>query len=216
MRGETRFTAYDGLVFRGGEVLGGGGGEDAVADQEGIDCRILAAEALVKDGGVLCAAALEDVGAEGVGRRTVEDAVLFEFGESVGVKHLGPFVGVVSGGVSPGEDVAELGRMHRSFNIGEDAHLLDCGALEGRGVVDRGGDGVPCHVGVSESELAHAGVGGSELRGFHDFLNKVGGNFLAGLVVLGEGVEELLLSQVVFVELRGEFHEVAVDACAGE
>ena len=39
---------------------------------------------------------------------------------------------------------------------------------------------------------------------------------LAGLVVLSEGVEELLLAEEVLVELRGQFHEVARHIGAGE
>ena len=199
-----------GLVLVDGDG-GGGGGGDAVADQEGVDGGVFAAEVAVEACGMTGASALEDVVAEGVGGSAVEDTVFLEVGESVGVEHFGPFIGVIAGGIASGEDVAEGGAGHRSFDGFEDLDGFHGLALELHGVGHGSGGGVPCHVEVAETELTHAGVAGAELRGLHKFLDELVGEFLTGLIVAGEGVEKLALGEVVLVELRGEFDEVAVD-----
>ncbi len=195
---------------------GGGGIGDAVANEEGVDGGVFAAEVAVEAGRMTGASALEDVVTEGVGGGAVEDTVFLEVGESVGVEHFGPFIGVIAGGIASGEYVAEGGAGHRAFHGFEDLNGFHSLALELHGVGHGSGSGVPCHVEVAETELAHAGVAGAELRGLHKFLDKLVGEFLAGLIVAGEGVEELALGEVVLVELRGKLNEVAVYGRTGE
>ncbi len=69
---------------------------DTVAYKQGVDVGVLATEAAVEFGGVFCAASHQYVAAEVVGCGFVEDAVLFEESERVGIEYLGPFVAVIS------------------------------------------------------------------------------------------------------------------------
>ena len=196
----------------------GFGSLDAVADEQGVDGGILATETAVNQVGRLSATLFEDVVAERVSRLAVEDAVGLEVCESVGVEDFSPFVGVIACGVTSGEDVTELGLEGRAVDIREDAHLLDGLALEGHWVGYGGGvaERVPGHIEIAEGELTHAGVCGAELRRAYNLVDKILRDRFAGYVVLGERVEEFLLGEIVLVELRGEFHEIAVDICAGE
>ena len=84
----------------------GRGGESA-AGEEGIDGGGGATETLVERHGMLGAATGEDVAAEGVGCGRVENAVGFEEGKGVGIKHFCPFVTVVAGCIASAEDVPE-------------------------------------------------------------------------------------------------------------
>ena len=150
---------------------GGGGIGDAVAGQEGVDGGVFAAEVAVEACGMTGASALEDVVAEGIGGGAVEDPISLEVGKSVGVEHLGPFIGVITGGIASGEDVAEGGAGHRAFHGFKDLDGFHSLALELDGVGHGSGGGVPSHVEVAETELTHAGVAGAELRGLHEFLD---------------------------------------------
>ena len=107
--------------------------------------------------------------------------------------------------------MAELGRYHCAFGINrENAYFFKSLGLESLGVAYRLGDSVPGHVEVSEAKLAHAGVRGAVLHGAHEAVNEFLGYRLAGLVMAGEAVEKLFFGEVVLVELRRKFHEVAV------
>ena len=88
---DTFFYGLRGSVFVDGDG-GSGGFFYAVADEEGIDGGILTAEITVKVCGIACAATLKYVAAETVGCLAVEYTVFLEFGESIGIKHLGPLV----------------------------------------------------------------------------------------------------------------------------
>lgn len=105
---------------------------------------------------ILGAAALEYVVAERVSRFSIEYTILFEYTESICIQYFRPFVAVISRCIASGEDVAELWRSHRTAHSREDAYRLDGFNLKFHRVVHRLFDGMPCHVKVSESQLAHA------------------------------------------------------------
>ncbi len=153
--------------------------------------------------------------AERICRGLVKYAVLLEVGKCIGVEHLGPLVAVVPGGVSAGKDVAELGR-HALGVVGEHLHPRDGLGLKGGGIVDRRLGSVPRHVEVAKHELAQAGVCGAVALGGHEAVYLLLRDGLAGEVVAGKGVEKLALGEVIFVELRGQLHKVAVYRCAGQ
>ena len=69
---------------------------DTVAYKQGVDVGVLAAEAAVEFGGIFSASAHQYVAAEVVGCGFVEDTVLFEESERVGIEYLCPFVAVIS------------------------------------------------------------------------------------------------------------------------
>ena len=70
---------------------------------------------------------------------------------------------------------------------------------------------MPCHVGESECELTQTCVSGTETRCVDNLFYEFRRNGLAGLIVAGKSIEDLFFGEVVFIELRGEFHKVAVD-----
>ena len=177
----------------------------------------MAAELDVEGHRGLRTALREDVLAERVGNLAVEDALLLEEREGIGLEHLGPLVAVVSGRIAAGEDVAEGGRHGRTGNDGQ--HLrgghrlhLELLYITLVGLLER----MPCHVGHAERELAHVGVGRQVVLRRHDALDQLGGHRLARLIVDGPQVEELLLGGPVLHNLRRELDEVAVDVRAGE
>ena len=142
----------------------------------------------------------------------IEDALVLEAGEGVGVEHFGPLVGVVTGGVAggAGEEVVEAphhrgrGGFERGAVVGEDlaVHVIEV-AAEPVGEMD-----VEFEVEFGEGELAHEG-GGAEVvfRGDH-FLEEILGNRLAGFVMAGEEIERLAVPTEVLHDLRGQLDEV--------
>ena len=129
---------------------------DAVALQQGVDGGVFAAESAVELGGMGGATLLKHILAERACGLGIEDTILLEVGEGIGVEHLGPFVGVVACGIAAGEDMAEGGAGHGAFHRLKNLHGAHGLCLEGHGVGDGVGGGVPCHIEIPESELAHA------------------------------------------------------------
>ena len=128
---------------------------------------------------MLRAALREDVLAERRSRLAVEDALLLEERESVGLEHLGPLVTVVSGGVTAREDVAES-RSHR--RSGNDGQHLRRGHRDGfellHVALERLGERMPCHVGHAERQLAHVGVSRQIVLRGDDAVDDLGGAIL--------------------------------------
>ena len=91
----------------------------AAAGQERLDARVPAPVGPVGDQRVARVPAGEELPAEGLPGPAVQAqvavapalAVGTEPGHGVGVHDLAPDVGVVGGGVAPGEDVGEVGRL---------------------------------------------------------------------------------------------------------
>lgn len=75
---------------------------------------------------------------------------------------------------------------------------------------------MPGHVGQTERQLAHVGIGRQIVLRGDDAIDNLRGNLLPGLVMCGPQVEELLLRGPVLHDLRRQFDEVAVDVRAGE
>jgi len=193
---------------------------EAGADEERLEFRIAAHEAAVEFVGGGGVALAEDVLAEGAAGLRVEDALALEAGEGVGIEHLGPFVGVIAGGVAGGaaEEVVETahhgGRagFHRGAVIGEDflVDLVEVAAIPG------GEAGVQFEVELAEGELAHERRGAEVVaRGDH-FVEKILRDRLAGFVVAGEQVERLAIPAEIFHDLRGQFDEIPGDVGAGK
>lgn len=72
----------------------------AVAAQHGVDSRFLTAETAVELGWMFGASPLKYILAERLGGGRIEYATFFKQRERVGVKHLGPFVAVIAGGIT--------------------------------------------------------------------------------------------------------------------
>ncbi len=185
---------------------------DAIALEEGVDGGLLTAEALIEGHGVLGAALGEDAVAEAAGRGTVEDAVVLEYAEGVGLEHFGPLIAVVAGRIAARHDVGEL---YGHTGVGELRH--DDGVFPGlllklhQVAGERLALGVVSHVEQSEAHLPQAGVGNVEVAAARDAVDELIGNGLARLIVEGESAEEVALDGVVLHELRGHLDEVPPD-----
>ena len=92
--------------------------DNAVSTHERFDGRLAAFEPFVEDHGIFGSTTFQDIVAERRGCGRVENAMSFEYGECVGIEDFGPFITVVSGGVSTREDVAELGGDQRAVDTG--------------------------------------------------------------------------------------------------
>ena len=106
-----------------------------------------ATEAFVERHGLFTASHLEDVLAEAASGGLVEDALLLEGFEAVGVEDFGPQVAVVAYGIATAEDVVEVGAAVAEGDFGDEANLLGDGLLEGVGIkVGVVGEHVVLHV----------------------------------------------------------------------
>lgn len=116
---------------------------EAVVTHEGVGGGTVTAEALIKYHGVVAAAHLEDVCAEGVGSGGIEDAILLEHLKGIGVEHLGPQVGVVARCILvAAEDVLEVGAVIAVLDLDGHAECLANLCLEGVDVDGVAGRGV--------------------------------------------------------------------------
>ena len=158
---------------------------------------------------MLRAALREDAVAESLGGLLVEDTVLLEHAERVGVEHFRPFVAVVSGGISPSHNMAEL---HRHAGVGKlfgHHRLRPCLLLKLHDVLlKRVFKSVISHVEKPEAHLPHAAVGGIVVAALHYAVDEFIWQWLARLIMEGEGAQEFLFHGVVFHKLRGQLHEV--------
>ena len=113
-----------------------------------------------------------------------------------------------------------MAKLGRHAGLGHGLHEAAGGhglALEGEDVaLEVVGEGVVGHVEQAEADLADTGVSGQEVLAAYDAVDELLGHGFAGLVVPGEGVEEVGLYGEVLHELAGQFHEVPVDIGAGE
>ena len=110
--------------------------------------------------------------------------------------------------------MVELRRNSAIVNRLEDFHLLDGFVFECHRVVDGSGDSVESHVEITEHQLTEASVACGILRGVDNLIDKRLRNGFTSDIMFCEAVEELLLRKIVFVKLRGQFHEVAINRCA--
>ena len=75
-------------------------GKEAVADEEGANGGIGASEAAVEGHGVLGTATGEDVLLKALCGFGIEDALVEELLEGIGLDHLGPLVTIITGGIA--------------------------------------------------------------------------------------------------------------------
>ena len=174
----------------------------AVSLKQSIDGGLLATEALVERHRVLGATLRQDVVSEALGCRLVEDAVLLEQTEGIGIEHLCPLVAVIACGVASCHDVAKLHRHAGVLELWHDHGLLPRLLLKRYDVVgERLLLGVVGHVEQSEAHLSQTAVGSHEVAALHDAVYQLVGKGLACLVVEGEGAKKLFLHSVVFHKL---------------
>src|SRR3569623_2309273 len=83
---------------------------NAAVPQQRVDGRLAAAELAAQLHGFARTALLQYGGQKTQAGVAVENALLLEGGERVRRQHLGPFVAVIAGGVTAGEDVREAVR----------------------------------------------------------------------------------------------------------
>ena len=76
--------------------------------------------------------------------------------------------------------------------------------------------GVECNVGHAEVQLSQTEPSGQVVLGGTDTVDVLGGQRLAGLVVAGEGGQELGLVAPILHHLRRHLHEVALHIGAAE
>ena len=74
---------------------------------QSLRLRIVTAEVAIDHGLILHAALLKDFLAESARHLSIEDSLFLEERERVSLKHLRPFVRIVSGRVSPSKDMRE-------------------------------------------------------------------------------------------------------------
>ena len=133
----------------------------------------MAAETPVQHGLVLGAAARQDVVPERTGDFSAEDALLPEQGECVGLEYLGPLVGVVSGTVASGKNVAERRGYAGAGRLRQRPERLQDAVLEVNGAAVRQlVECMPGHVEDAELKLADLGIGGVEIARADDTLHE--------------------------------------------
>ena len=104
--------------------------ESAVAEQ-GLGVGLLATEVDIHVHGIVDAAGGEHILAEAIGYVLVEDvARLLECLKSVGLKHLGPHITIISGSVAATHGVVEISGAIAGRNLREKSALHECLTLE--------------------------------------------------------------------------------------
>ena len=158
---------------------------------------------------MLRASLAEYIVSETLCRLPVEDAVALEDAEGIGIQHFCPFVAVIACGIAPCHDVRELHRHARVLQLFAQDGFLPRTFLESR---DVGGELVTlcvvCHVQQTETHLSQTGGSCHEVAALHDAAYQFVGQWLACLIMEGEGSEEVLLHGEVLHKLRRQFHEV--------
>ena len=136
---------------------------------------------------MLCATFRQDVVPETLGGLLVEDAVLLEYAEGIGVQNLRPLVTVIACGIASCHDVRELHGHAGVRQLLGDHRLLPCLFLEWD---DVGGElvflGVVCHVEETEAYLAQTSVGCHEVAALDNALYQLVWQWFASLVMEGE------------------------------
>lgn len=113
---------------------------------------------------MLRASLFEYVLAETRGCLFVIYAVFLEYGECIGIEDFSPLVAVVSCGIASSEDVGECGAASSGRHIGKNVGFGRGCALHLKHIaVERGCDGVVCHVLKAEAELAQTEVAAVEV-----------------------------------------------------
>ena len=110
--------------------------------------------------------------------------------------------------------MSEFRRNSCSFHRIEYFHIFNGFFLKLDRVGHRCCDSVPCHIEISEIQLANARVGSTKLRSSNNLINHLLRNLFSGLIVLCKAVEEFFLSKVVLIELRRQFHKIMEHTCA--
>ena len=183
------------------------------------------------------AALRQYLAAERRGGGAVEDALLLEAGEDVGIQHLGPLVAVVAAGIAATEDVAEVRRRaasrHPRQQVGHGSSLNGF-RIELRienwelGIIVRVSQiinyqfsifnlrSVESDVGVAQVQLPQAQPPRHVvLRGTY-LVDVFRRQHLAALPVAGEGRQEFGLVAPVLHHLRRHLHEVALHVGAAQ
>ena len=167
----------------------------------------------------------EDVVAERLRRFPVKDTVLLEDAEDISVEDLRPLIAVVAHGIASRHDMRELCRHTRVGELLCDDSLLPSLLLERNDILVEGLLlGVVCHVEEPEAYLPQARRRRVVVTAGHNLVDELVGHRLAGLVVEGERMQELLLHGIVLHELRRHLYEVppyicsrqTLEACVGE
>ena len=144
----------------------------------------------------------QDVVTEALGGSLVEDAILLEDTEGIGIEHLCPLITIVASGITACHDMRELHGHTGVWQLWHHDRLLPCLLLEWDDVV---GElvllRVVRHVEETETYLAQASVGCHEVAALHDALYQLVWQWLARLVMEGEGAEEVLLHRIVLHKL---------------
>lgn len=190
----------------------------SVAAEEGFGVGLTSEKILKEVHGEAAAAFRENGFAEVVGGGTVEESVFLKNAEDIGFENFGPFVGIIAGRVSAGEDVLEGGGEGGAGLAGEEGEFGDHVLFEGDEVVTEvfGGGGVPGEVEFSEGDLPGGLIAFLKTQACLDAFDEFFGDGFAVLVVAGVFAEERGFGEPVFEELGGEFDEVPEDVDTGD
>ena len=164
-------------------------------------------------------AALEDIFAVRFRRRPVENvAALDESFVSILVEYFGPDVAVIPSGISPAENVCEIGVTVTWFDLRDQSPFAVQHLLFESVEVDRPvfGDRVDIHVRKRGGQQFGCGETLIEQRASLDFFDQIVRHWIARLVMFRIHPQHIRFERPVFHQLGGEFDEIlfhAADTC---